>query len=51
MLRLVNDRRIMGRFANGRVSNVLAYGMVIALVALTVILVLTTLFPGVLGGG
>jgi Mn2+/Fe2+ NRAMP family transporter len=51
MLRLVNDRRVMGRFTNGRVSNILSYGIVIALVALTVILLITTVFPGLLGSG
>ncbi|MCJ7620103.1 MAG: divalent metal cation transporter, partial [Anaerolineae bacterium] len=51
MLRLVNDRRVMGRFTNGRVSNILSYGIVIALVALTVILLITTVFPWLLGSG
>jgi Mn2+/Fe2+ NRAMP family transporter len=51
MLRLVNDRRIMGRFTNGRISNVLSYGIVVALVALTVILLITTAFPGLFAGG
>ena len=51
MLRLVNDRRVMGRFTNGRVSNILAYGIVLALVALTVILLITTVFPWLLGSG
>ncbi len=45
MLVLVNDRRLMGRFANGRVSNVLSYTMVVILIALTVILVATSFFP------
>jgi len=49
MLRLINDRRIMGRFANGRVANVLASVTVILLIALTAILLVTTLFPGFLG--
>jgi Mn2+/Fe2+ NRAMP family transporter len=51
MLRLVNDRRLMGRFVNGRLSNVLAYTIVVVLVALTVVLLVTSLFPGFLGGG
>jgi NRAMP (natural resistance-associated macrophage protein)-like metal ion transporter len=49
MLRLVNNRRIMGRFANGLVSNVLAYGIVVILIALTAILLLTSLFPNAIG--
>jgi Mn2+/Fe2+ NRAMP family transporter len=51
MLRLVNDRRVMGRFANGRLSNILSYGTVLALVALTVVLLITTVFSGFLGNG
>jgi NRAMP (natural resistance-associated macrophage protein)-like metal ion transporter len=50
MLRLINDKRIMGKYVNGRLFNVLAWAMVIALIALTMILVLTSLFPGMLRG-
>jgi Mn2+/Fe2+ NRAMP family transporter len=49
MLRLINDRRLMGTFVNGRVFNVLAYGTVAILIVLTAILLITTFFPGVLG--
>ncbi len=45
MLRLVNDRRLMGRFANGRLANAVSYVIVAALIALTAILIFTTLFP------
>jgi Mn2+/Fe2+ NRAMP family transporter len=48
MLQLVNDKALMGRFANGRIYNIVAWAMVVALVALTVILVVTALFPGLL---
>jgi len=48
MLRLVNDRRIMGKYANGRFLNVLSWLIVAALILLTVILVLTTVFPNLL---
>jgi len=51
MLHLVNDKQLLGRFVNGRVYNVLAWAIVVALIALTVILVVTTFFPGLLGGG
>jgi NRAMP (natural resistance-associated macrophage protein)-like metal ion transporter len=51
MLRLVNDRRLMGRFVNGRLFNMSAYATVVILIALTVILLVVTLFPGFLGGG
>jgi NRAMP (natural resistance-associated macrophage protein)-like metal ion transporter len=51
MLRLVNDRRLMGRFVNGRVFNALSWVIVAVLILLTGILLVTTLFPGFLGGG
>ncbi len=50
MLRLINDKRLMGEYVNGRVFNVLSWTMVIVLIALTFILVITSIFPGVLGG-
>jgi Mn2+/Fe2+ NRAMP family transporter len=45
MLRLINDKRLMGRFVNGRVFNVLAYTTVVALIILTVILIGVTVLP------
>ncbi len=51
MLRLINDKRLMGRFVNGRVANGLSWTMVAILIGLTTILVLLTLWPGLLGGG
>jgi Mn2+/Fe2+ NRAMP family transporter len=51
MLKLINDKRLMGRFVNGRVFNSIAWAMVVVLIALTVILVVTSVFPGLLGGG
>ena len=48
MLRLINDRRLMGRFANGLVFNALSWLMVAALILLTVILVAASVFPGLL---
>ena len=47
MLKLINDRRLMGQYVNGRVFNVIAWTMVIALIALTAILVTTSVFPEV----
>ena len=46
MLRLINDKRLMGKYVNGRVFNVIAWAMVVALIALTLILVATSVFPG-----
>jgi Mn2+/Fe2+ NRAMP family transporter len=50
MLRLINEKRLMGRFVNGRAFNILAWGMVGVLILLTLILILVTVFPGFLGG-
>ena len=51
MLKLINDKRLMGRFVNGRVFNLISQAMVVVLIVLTVILVITSVFPGLLGGG
>jgi Mn2+/Fe2+ NRAMP family transporter len=48
MLRLINDRRVMGKFVNGRIFNALSWAIVVALIGLTVILVITSVFPGLL---
>jgi Mn2+/Fe2+ NRAMP family transporter len=49
MLRLINEKHLMGRFVNGRAFNVLAWAIVAVLILLTLILVVVTLFPGFLG--
>ncbi len=46
MLVLISDRRIMGRFANGRVLNLITGAMVVVLILLTLLLLALTLFPG-----
>ena len=51
MLRLINDKRLMGKFVNGRVFNFISWGMVLLLIVLTVILVVTSVFPKLLVGG
>ena len=48
MLRLINDKRLMGKFTNGPVLNIISWVMVIALITLTGILVVTSLFPNFL---
>ena len=50
MLRLINEKRLMGRWVNGRVFNILAWLIVTVLILLTIVLILVTLFPGFLGG-
>jgi Mn2+/Fe2+ NRAMP family transporter len=49
MLKLINNRRLMGRFTNGRVFNALAWGMVAVLILLTMILIIVSIWPGLLG--
>jgi Mn2+/Fe2+ NRAMP family transporter len=43
MMRIVNDRRIMGRYTNGTWFNVLGWGTVLAVIALTVTLIVMQL--------
>jgi Mn2+/Fe2+ NRAMP family transporter len=50
MLKLINNKRLMGKYVNGRAMNVLAWITVIILISLTVILVITNFFPGLIGG-
>jgi len=45
MLKLINDRRLMGRFKNGRIFNIVAWITVLIVMALTVILVMVSFFP------
>jgi Mn2+/Fe2+ NRAMP family transporter len=39
MLRLINDRRLMGSFVNGRILNIVSWTVVVVLIALTMILI------------
>lgn len=49
MLLLINNKRIMGSHVNGKWSNLLAWGTVIILIILAAVLVVTTIFPKLLG--
>lgn len=51
MLRLINDKRQMGRYVNGRVFNVIAWTTVVILIGLTVMLILTSWFPQLISQG
>ena len=51
VMRLVNDREVMGAYVNGRLYNVLAWLTVIVVTALSTLLILTTLFPKLLAFG
>ena len=50
ILILANDRRLLGRRRNGPVNNAVAVALTAALTVLTSVLVLTTVFPHLLGG-
>jgi Mn2+/Fe2+ NRAMP family transporter len=49
MLRLINDRRLMGDFINGRILNIISWVSAVILIILAFILVILTLFPGMFG--
>jgi len=44
MLVLINDQRLMGRFKNGRIFNILAWVTVVILIILASIPILLTFF-------
>ncbi|MGH9902509.1 MAG: NRAMP family divalent metal transporter, partial [Pyrinomonadaceae bacterium] len=48
VLRLAGDRELMGAHANGRVYNAAAWLMVVVISALSLLLVVTTLFPNII---
>jgi NRAMP (natural resistance-associated macrophage protein)-like metal ion transporter len=50
MLLLCNDRRLLGRYVNGRIFNIIAWTTTIIMTILTLLIVLTTVFPGIFGG-
>ncbi len=50
MLRLINDKHVMGKHVNGRVANIISWIAVALLIGLTILLVVTSLFPRALGG-
>ena len=49
MLRLINDKGLMGKYVNGRFFNFISWVMICLLIALTGILVITSIFPHLLG--
>jgi Mn2+/Fe2+ NRAMP family transporter len=50
MLILCNDRRLMGRYVNGRIRNGVAWVTTVVMTLLTLLIILSTLFPGLFGG-
>ena len=45
MLLLINNKRLMGKFVNGRIYNLIAWTTVSLLIGLTLILIVVSLFP------
>jgi len=50
MILLCNDRRLMGNYTNGPLFNSVAWATTIVMTVLTLLIILTTLFPGLFGG-
>ncbi len=50
MLKLINDKHIMGKYVNGKIFNILAWTTVVILIILAAILVVTTFLPGIIPG-
>jgi NRAMP (natural resistance-associated macrophage protein)-like metal ion transporter len=49
MLRLINNRRIMGSFVNGPIFNIIAWVTVVIMIILTLLMTFDVLFPGAFG--
>jgi len=45
MLKLINDQRLMGKFVNGRIYNVICWITAVILIVLAAILIVATFFP------
>ena len=50
MILLCNDRRLMGRYVNGRILNGIAWTTTVLMTVLTLLIIVSTLFPGLFGG-
>jgi Mn2+/Fe2+ NRAMP family transporter len=50
MILLCNDRRLMGRYVNGRANNIVAWVTTIVMTVLTLLIVVTTIFPNLFRG-
>src|SRR5689334_5240047 len=51
VLRLVNNRELMGRYVNGPIYNIAAWLTAIVVTILSLLYILITLFPGIFGHG
>ena len=47
MLLLINDKRLMGKFKNGRILNIVAWITAIVLIILAGILIVVTFLPSI----
>ncbi len=50
MISLCNNRRVLGRYVNGRIFNAIAWTTTIVMTGLTLLIILSTLLPGLFGG-
>jgi Mn2+/Fe2+ NRAMP family transporter len=50
MILLCNDRRLMGRYVNGRFLNGVAWTTTVLMTVLTLLIIVSTLFPSLFGG-
>lgn len=48
MLKLINNKKLMGSYTNGPIFNTIAWGTAIALIVLTALLLITSINPGLL---
>lgn len=51
ILALINDKRLMGQYVNGRIMNLVSWATVIVLIVLTALLVATSVLPGMTAAG
>ncbi|NNG47934.1 MAG: divalent metal cation transporter, partial [Deltaproteobacteria bacterium] len=49
MLKLINDRELMGEYVNSKAFNGIAWTTVAVMIVLTILLVTVTIFPGLPG--
>ena len=49
MLILINNKKLMGEHRNGKWFNIVAWGTTIIMVLLTIALIVTSIFPGLIG--
>jgi Mn2+/Fe2+ NRAMP family transporter len=50
MILLCNDRRLMGHYVNGPIYNAVAWVTTVVMTVLTLLIILSTLFPNLFGG-